>query len=346
MKEGCEKDAVEASDEELVGDPQQVPSWEESESDPDLPFPEIVHDHPDRSWEDPDKPRTALARIDILQRYLADVRRYPRLSPEEEKEIIIRYYYQGDSEAARQLITGNLRLVVKVALDFRRNLINLLDLIQEGNIGLLQALNKFDPVRKVRFSTYATWWIRAYILRFILNNWSQVKFATSNERRRIFFNLNKEKRKLEAKGVTPIAKLLAESMQVKEKDILDIEPMLSGGDISLDQKVSEDYDQNPIDTLASPDPLPEQVVAEDEFQRLLKSKLSAFARSLSPRERIIFKKRLLSEEPARLQELGSEFGVTREAVRLMEKKIIGHLKEYLQDQLRGMEGFKITLPAP
>jgi RNA polymerase sigma-32 factor len=296
--------------------------------------------------EDREDPPTALVRIDILQRYLADIRRYPRLTLEEERALFTRYLQKGDNEAARQLITGNLRLVVKVALEFRRNMMNLLDLIQEGNIGLLQALKKFDPVKKVRFSTYATWWIKAYILRFILNNWSQVRFATSNERRRVFFNLNKEKRKLEERGVEPGTRLLAESMQVKEEDILDIEPMLSGGDISLDQKISEDNEQSPIDSLASSEPLPEQIVAEDEFQQLLKAKLAAFGQTLASRERIIFNKRLLAEEPARLQELANEFGVTREAIRLIEKKIIGLLKNYLQDHLKGVQEFKISLPSP
>ncbi len=289
-------------------------------------------------------PQLALAPIDALQRYLADIRRYPRLSVEEERELIYRYYTEGDSDAARRLITGNLRLVVKIALEFRRNLSNLLDLIQEGNIGLLQALKKFDPVRKVRFSSYATWWVKAYILRFILNNWSQVRFATSNERRRIFFNLNKEKRKLEAAGIVPGTKMLAESLRVSEADILDVEPMISGGgDVSLDQKVSEDYDVSPMETLAAKDPLPDQMVAEDEFQQILRRKLTAFGETLKSRERTIFQRRLLAEEPVKLQQLGDEFGVTREAVRLMEKKIVQRLKEYLQTELQGIREFQVSI---
>ncbi len=319
--------------------------WGESDEDSVPPHPDDSSAEGEPAAEEMEEPQRALVRIDILQRYLADIRRYPRLSLEEERDLISRYFQKQDMEAARQLVTGNLRLVVKVALEFRRNMMNLLDLIQEGNIGLLQALKKFDPVKKVRFSTYATWWIKAYILRFILNNWSQVRFATSNERRRVFFNLNKEKRKLEERGVEAGTKLLAESMQVKEEDILDIEPMLSGGDVSLDQKISEDYDQSPIDTLASPDPLPEEIVAEDEFQNLLKAKLAAFGQTLAPRERAIFKRRLLAEEPARLQELANEFGVTREAVRLIEKKIVGLLKIYLQSELQG-QGIRISLPSP
>lgn len=288
-------------------------------------------------------PQLALAPIDALQRYLADIRRYPRLNVEEERELIYRYYTEGDSDAARRLITGNLRLVVKIALEFRRNLTNLLDLIQEGNIGLLQALKKFDPVRKVRFSSYATWWVKAYILRFILNNWSHVRFATSNERRRIFFNLNKEKRKLEAAGIVPGTKMLAESLQVSEADILDVEPMISGGDVSLDQKVSEDYDVSPMETLAAKEPLPDQMVAEDEFQQILRRKLAAFGETLKSRERTIFQRRLLAEEPVKLQQLGDEFGVTREAVRLMEKKIVQRLKEYLQTELQGIREFQVSI---
>jgi RNA polymerase sigma-32 factor len=305
--------------------------------------PEVLLEEPE--WEESSSGDHALATIDSLQRYMADIRRFERLSAEEERELAIRYQREGDIGAARRLVTGNLRLVVKVALEYRNSIMNTLDLIQEGNVGLLHALKKFDPERNVRFGTYATWWIKAYILRFILNNWSQVKFATSNDRRRVFFNLNKEKQRLEAQGITVGPKQLAETLNVSEEDIRDIEPMVSGGDLSLDQPISEDGQVTAMERLVSPDPLPDEIVGEDEFQRTLREKMMSFARTLKPREKILFERRLIAEEPARLQELGLEFGVTREAVRLMEKKIVGQLREYLERELQDVRGFAVARPS-
>jgi RNA polymerase sigma-32 factor len=302
--------------------------------------PEAVLENP--GWLESDGTDRALEPVDSLQRYMADIRRFERLSAEEEKELAIRYQRDGDVGAAKRLVTGNLRLVVKVAMEYRNSIMNTLDLIQEGNIGLLHALKKFDPERNVRFGTYATWWIKAYILRFILNNWSQVKFATSNARRRVFFNLNKEKRRLEAQGITVGPKQLAESLNVSEEDVRDIEPMVSGGDFSLDQPVSEEGGITAMDRLASPEPLPDEIVGEDEFQRILREKMMAFAQTLKPREKVLFERRLIAEEPARLQELGLEFGVTREAVRLMEKKIISLLREYLEREMKDVRGFALA----
>jgi RNA polymerase sigma-32 factor len=299
----------------------------------------------DPGWMESDGTDSALEPIDSLQRYMADIRRYERLSADEERELAIRYRHDGDMRAAKRLVTGNLRLVVKVAMEYRNSIMNTLDLIQEGNIGLLHALKKFDPERNVRFGTYAVWWIKAYILRFILNNWSQVKFATSNDRRRIFFNLNKEKQRLEAQGITVGPKQLAESLNVSEEDIRDIEPMIGGGDFSLDQPVSEEGGITAMDRLVSPGPLPDEIVGEDEFQRALREKMMTFAETLKPREKVLFERRLIAEEPARLRELGIEFGVTREAVRLMEKKIVGLLREYLEREMKDVRGFAVAGPS-
>lgn len=287
-------------------------------------------------------PGRGLTVTDPLQRYLADIRRFERISAQEEQELLIRYLEDHDTAAARRLITGNLRLVVKIALRYRNNIINLLDLVQEGNIGLLHALKKFDPTKRARFSTYATWWVKAYVLRFILNNWSQVRFATSNTRRKVFFNLNKEKRRLEDQGFTVGTKLLAQTMNVSDQDIREIEPMISGGDISLDEKVSADSDQTRLDRLVSREPLPEQTVVEDQFQELLREKLEIFSETLKPREKILLEKRLLAEEPAKLRELGEEFGVTREAVRLMEKKIVKLLRTYIEEEMRDIRSFEFS----
>src|SRR6185503_15404855 len=165
----------------------------------------------------------SLARRDPLAAYMRETRRYPLLTPEEEKEVAIRLVTTGDTGAARRLVEANLRLVVKIAYEYRRAHRNLLDLVQEGNIGLIQAVSKFDPYRGVKLSSYGAFWIRAYILKFILNNWRLVKIGTTQAQRKLFFNLRKEREKLEQLGFQPTTALLAEKLDVSEKDVVEME---------------------------------------------------------------------------------------------------------------------------
>nr|MBA3821377.1 sigma-70 family RNA polymerase sigma factor [Deltaproteobacteria bacterium] len=169
----------------------------------------------------------SLARRDPMAAYMREARRYPLLTPAEEKELAVRLVEQGDSNAARRLIEANLRLVVKIAYEYRRAHKNLLDLVQEGNIGLIQAVGKFDPYRGVKLSSYAAFWIRAYILKFILNNWRLVKIGTTQAQRKLFFNLRKEREKLEQSGYFPSSALLAERLDVSEKDVIEMERRLA-----------------------------------------------------------------------------------------------------------------------
>jgi len=279
----------------------------------------------------------SLARRDPLSTYMSETRRYPLLTPEEEHALAVRLVEQGDTSAARKLIEANLRLVVKIAYEYRRAHRNLLDLVQEGNIGLIQAVGKFDPYRGVKLSSYAAFWIRAYILKFILNNWRLVKIGTTQAQRKLFFNLRKEREKLEQLGFQPTSALLAEKLDVSEKDVVEMERRLAAPEASLDAPVGSgdegDGARTRLDFLPSEDVRPDRAVANSEFAQLLKSKLETFAQTLEGREQTIFRERWLSEEPLTLQELGDRYNVSRERARQLEKRVLDRLKKYLEAEL-------------
>jgi RNA polymerase sigma-32 factor len=278
----------------------------------------------------------SLARRDPLAAYMAETRRYPLLTPEEEKELAIRLVEHGDTAAARRLIEANLRLVVKIAYEYRRAHKNLLDLVQEGNIGLIQAVSKFDPYRGVKLSSYAAFWIRAYILKFILNNWRLVKIGTTQAQRKLFFNLRKEREKLEQLGFTPTTALLAEKLDVPEKEVIEMERRLAAPEASLDAPMGggdEEGARTRLDYLPSDDTRPDRVVAQSEFSELLRGKLEAFANTLEGREQTIFRERWLTDEPLTLQEIGDRYNVSRERARQLEKRMLDRLKKYLESEM-------------
>src|SRR5919197_3565378 len=182
-----------------------------------------------------------LVRYDPLRAYMAEVSRHPLLSRDEEHALAMRYHETGDFDAAYKLVASNLRLVVKIAHEYRRSAFSLLDLVQEGNIGLMQAVKKYDPFKGVKLSSYAAWWIRAYIIRFIMDNWRLVKLGTTQAQRKLFFNLAKEREKLLAHGIEPTPRLLARNLQVEEKDVEEMSARMASEDLSLDAPVgSED----------------------------------------------------------------------------------------------------------
>ena len=275
----------------------------------------------------------ALAPVDPLSRYLAEIRRYPSLDREEEVRLARVFRETGDREAAARLITANLAIVVKIARLFRHAVTNALDLIQEGNLGLLQALDRFDPGVGVRFSTYAGWWVKAYILKYLLDNVRMVRVGTTNARRRLLYNLQREKRRLDAAGFAPGPKLLAEHFGATERDVIEIEQTLAGGDVSLDAPVQEDSGATRGDFIASRGPSVEEEVAASELRTLLDEKIARFREGLNERETALLDARLLADEPATLQEIGDRFGITREAVRQAEKRLTGRLKSYLAEEL-------------
>jgi len=268
---------------------------------------------------------------------MSETRRYPLLSPEEEHQLAVRLVEQGDNAAARRLIEANLRLVVKIAYEYRRAHRNLLDLVQEGNIGLIQAVGKFDPYRGVKLSSYAAFWIRAYILKFILNNWRLVKIGTTQAQRKLFFNLRKEREKLEQLGYQPTTALLAEKLDVPEREVIEMERRLAAPEASLDAPIGSGNDEEGtrtrLDYLPSEDDRPDRAVAQSEFSELLRGKLEAFAQTLEGREQTIFRERWLTEDPLTLQELGDRYQVSRERARQLEKRMLDRLKKYLEAEL-------------
>jgi RNA polymerase sigma-32 factor len=277
----------------------------------------------------------ALVPQDPLSAYLAEIRRYPVLSREEEHALAVRYFEHQDDEAAYRLITANLRLVVMIAREYQRAFHNLLDLVQEGNVGLLEAVKKFDPYRGVRLPSYAVWWIRAYIIRYIMNNFRLVKVGTTQAQRRLFFNLQKEKARLESEGFTPTPALIASNLGVKETEVVEMEQRMSGGsEVSTDAPLSAEGEGRVIDVIPHDESDAEDVVADREFYAMMREKLAEFGATLTGREKEIFDERLTVEDPITLQELGERYGVSRERVRQIEEALKRKLREFLVAEIR------------
>ena len=283
--------------------------------------------------------QAALIPYDPLSRYLAEVRRFPLLTREEETVIAKRYAESHDREDAFHLVTANLRLVVKIAMEFARASRNLLDLIQEGNVGLMEAVKNFDPYRGIRFPSYAVWWIRAYIYRYLINNWRLVKIGTTQAQRKLFFNLKKETDRLEAEGFSPQPKLIAQRMGVKESEVREMQERMSQSEVSLDQPVPNTEDTRLLDVLpdTDPDSNPETATADDEFRRFAKEKVAEFAGQLEGKDKEIFEQRLLSEDPVTLQEIGEKFGISRERVRQIENRLKKRFKDFLKGEAGDIE---------
>ncbi|MEZ4380513.1 MAG: RNA polymerase factor sigma-32 [Nannocystaceae bacterium] len=279
---------------------------------------------------------TALARRDPMAAYMAEVRRHPLLTREEEYELAVRWVEDGDTEAAKKLVTSNLRLVVKIAHDYRRAYQNILDLVQEGNVGLIKAVQKFDPYRGVKLSTYSGWWIRAYILKYILNNWRLVKIGTTQNQRKLFFNLRKQRAKLKAAGIDPTPEKIAEALDVSTAEVIEMERRMGAPDQSLNAPLSTDdgdSGRTRMDLLEDDQADPAADVEQSEFKEILGEKLRAFGATLKGRELEIFEDRLIADEPATLQTLGTRWGVSRERARQLEKRMVMRLRKYLQDEL-------------
>jgi RNA polymerase sigma-32 factor len=287
---------------------------------------------------------TGLAPYDPLRRYLLEISRFLPLSREEEHRLAVQYRENGDRDAAYRLVTSNLKLVVKIAMIYHKVYRNLLDLIQEGNVGLIQAVKKFDPYRGTRLPTYAAWWIKAYILKFLLDNARMVRVGTTNARRKILMHLKDEKRELEARGITPTPKLLAESLGVEEAEIREVEQAMTGPDISLDAPISgEDGDKHYVDTLRLMEQSVDEKIAHGEFRELLERKFKDFAGTLSERERVILNERLIADEPQTLQQIADRYTISREAVRVAERKLISKIKKYMIESFGDVREIEFNL---
>ena len=274
----------------------------------------------------------SVARLDPLAAYMQEIRKYESLSEEEEHSLALKYKESGDLDAAYRLTTAHLRMVVRIAVTFKREWNNMMDLVQEGNIGLMKAVKNFDPFRGVRLSTYATWWIRSYMLKYILDNWRLVRVGTTNARRKLLFNLKKEKEKLEREGFAPTTKLLAERFGVDEGEVIDVDASLGASDVSMDAPMSSQSTQTHADTFGH-DQTPEKSVVSEMFRESLREQIDAFKVDLKPIEQEILDDRVLSESPLSLQEIGDRHNITREAVRQSEQRLMKKFKTYIEEHL-------------
>src|SRR5262245_17498077 len=299
-----------------------------------IPLPEIDFSKEVIDSEEDAGTDKALVTFDPLQRYLAEIRRFSLLSREEEHRLAVDYKEYGNVEAAYKLVTANLRLVVMIAREYQKAFKNLLDLIQEGNMGLMEAVKNFDPYRGVRFPSYAVWWIRAYMIRYIMNDWRMVKIGTTQAQRKLFFNLQKEKDRIEAEGLTAGPKLLAERLNVKEDEVVEMQQRLGNRDLSVDIPMGEDDEATLLNFLQDSKQTPEEQYAETQYQDLLRQKMDQFAKTLKDKELVIYRERLLNEEPVTLREIGDKYGISRERVRQIEERVKKKLKTYLNKELK------------
>ena len=277
----------------------------------------------------------SIARADPMAAYMAEVQRHPLLPREEEDRLARLYRGTGDLDAAARLVSANLRLVVKLAHEYHRNPLALLDLVQEGNIGLMQAVKKFDPDRGVKLSTYAAWWIRAYILRYIMDNWKLVKLGTTEAQRKLFFKLRQEQERLLKQGYEATPKLLAERLNVTEQDVVEMDQRLGPDEVSIDAPVGEDGDTTRGDRIlpASSFPAADERLASEELKRLFRDKLEAFGKTLDGKEKFIFEKRLTADEPMTLQDIGTHFGFSRERARQIEAALVNRMREFVRSEM-------------
>ncbi len=281
-------------------------------------------------------PRDLPAR-DLLSYYLSEVRRYPLLTAEEERDYARKYRENGDVESAERLVTSNLRLVIRIAFQYHRKWASVLDLIQEGNVGLVEALSRYDPTRDIRFSSYAQYWIRAMILRFLLDNFRLVRLGSTRAGRKLFFQLQKERDQLIAEGVTPSPKALAERLGVSEQEVDAVDVHLRAPALSLHGPSTDDPDGRALqETVADGNAAnPETSAASAELSNLMQVKLAEFAANhiRDDRERVIWSRRLVAQDPVSLTELGDEFGVTKERIRQVEARLKARLKTWLEAEV-------------
>lgn len=273
---------------------------------------------------------------DSLNLYLREIGRFPMLDPDEEYQLAIRARDYNDPDAAFRLVSSHLRLVVRIAMDFQRRWMqNVLDLVQEGNVGLLKAVNRFDPDKGIKFSYYASFWIKAYILKFIMDNWRMVKIGTTQVQRKLFYNLNRERQKLVAQGFDPDASMLSERLGVSEEQINEMDQRLASTDVSLNIHVGdENGSSTKLDFLPALGPGVEEALASTEISDLLREQMKSILPVLNEKEQYILQHRLLSDEPATLREIGERYNVTRERVRQLEARLLEKLRARLSGDIK------------
>jgi len=280
----------------------------------------------------------AISPTDPLRRYLEEVRKHPLLDPEEECDLAMKLRNEGDVEAAKRLVQANLRLVVKIAFEYRSVYANVMDLIQEGNIGLMKAVSKYEPAKGARLGYYSSWWIRSYILKYLLDNFRLVRVGTTQAQKKLFFHLMREKERLEAQGLIAAPKLLAQKFDVREKDVVEMEQRLSsaGGEVSIDAPMRPGESKASFgELLPDSQEQADDRLAREQLLKLLSHRLPEFEKTLNEKEKRLLKERLTAEEPKTLQEVANLYGLTRERARQIEAKVITKLRDFLTPQLTG-----------
>lgn len=279
------------------------------------------------------------SRTDALDLYLAEISRLPLLDAEEERRLSRAYREDGDTRAAHLLVASNLRFVVKVAYEYRSYGLRMADLIQEGNLGLMKAVQKFDPGKGIRLISYAVWWIRAYVQNYVLRTWSLVKLGTTQAQRKLFFSLARTKRELDrtspehgADSDAHDAGRIARRLRVKSDEVREMEQRMEGRDLSLDAPLGEDGTQRHLDFVVGDDGSQVEELAAAEERRLVQGRVGEALAVLDPRERFIIERRVMSERPMTLKEVGDHFGFSRERARQLEIRA----KEKLRDSLRAL----------
>lgn len=329
------KDAVEAelvldhepSEALITGDGAILPEVVFDEDGKFAPEFEAALEDPAKDLEEAES-RYALVQSSPLSRYLAEIRKYSLLTVEEERALATQAYEENDLAARNKLVTSNLRLVVKIAMEYRRSYVQILDLIQEGNAGLVQAVNRFNPYRNVKLSTYSAWWIRAYILKFLMDNKSLVRMGTTDAQRKLFFRLRSEAERIYALTQRYDTLAIAGSIGVKESDVIEMQERLKS-DVSLDAPVDESGESRVLDRFASAIAPPDEQLASEQLRALVRKSAAEVEKTLNERDAFIFSHRLMADEPITLQELGDKFGITRERARQLEARVIEKIREKL-----------------
>lgn len=272
---------------------------------------------------------SGLTTTDPVALYLREIRKYPLLTREQEQELAKKYFETKDPAAAQALITSNLRFVVKVAAEYSKFGARLIDLVQEGNMGLMHAVREFNPYRGVRLITYAVWWIRGYIQEYMMKQYSLVKIGTTQNQKRLFYRLQKEKEALDALGETPDMSIIGEKLGIPKEEVEEMNQRIRGRDISLSQPLDGDSGSSLLDFQKTGEATPDELIGAYEELQLLKEKIEELRPQLNEREIILLEERLLSDEPLTLQDIGEKYGITREAVRQTEARLLKKIKDLL-----------------
>lgn len=263
-----------------------------------------------------------------MESYLIQINQFPLLTREEEFKLAVKYRKYNDIEAAQHLITSNLRFVVKVAFEYKSYGVKLQDLIQEGNIGLMMAVKKFNPYKGYRFISYAIWWIRAYMQNFIIKTWSLVKIGTTQAQKKLFYKIGKVRKALESAGADEKKyERLARDLDVAKEDIIEMEQRMSSRDLSLDTPFDEGQELTHLELLREDSLNQEEAIAQEEEKKIREREVQNAMKRLNEKEVYVIKNRIMAEEPLTLQEIGGHLKLSRERVRQIESEALKKLRK-------------------